>query len=64
MVQGYSSQISSCPYGGSSFSRVVCHGSNAFGSKGNVRIMMDIRMSNGIHIQQRNLDYEGLKCLP
>lgn len=28
-----------------------------------VRIMVDMRMSNGIHIQQRNLDFEGLKCL-
>lgn len=28
-----------------------------------VRIMVDIRMSNGLHIQQRGLDYEGLKRL-
>ena len=28
-----------------------------------VRIMVDIRMSNGIHIQQVNLDFEGLKRL-
>ncbi|WP_455585743.1 hypothetical protein [Bacteroides sp.] len=28
-----------------------------------VRILVDICMSNGIHIQQRNLDFEGLKRL-
>lgn len=28
-----------------------------------VRIMVDIRMSNGIHIQQRNLSHDGLKHL-
>lgn len=28
-----------------------------------VRIMMDIRMSNGMHIQQRNLSYPELKTL-
>lgn len=28
-----------------------------------VRIMVDIRMSNGIHIQQRDLDFDGLKRL-
>lgn len=28
-----------------------------------VRIMADIRMTNGLHVQQRNLDYEGLKRL-
>lgn len=27
------------------------------------RIMVDIRMTNGIHIQQRNLTYDGLKRL-
>lgn len=27
------------------------------------RIMVDIRMTNGIHIQQRNLSYDGLKRL-
>ena len=27
------------------------------------RIMVDIRMTNGIHIQQRNLNYDGLKRL-
>ena len=25
-----------------------------------IRIVVDIRMSNGIHIQQRNLSYDGL----
>jgi hypothetical protein len=25
--------------------------------------MVDIRMTNGIHIQQRNLSYDGLKRL-
>lgn len=28
-----------------------------------VRIMVDIRMSNGIHIQHRNLDFDGLNRL-
>lgn len=28
-----------------------------------VCILVDIRMTNGIHIQQRHLDYEGLKRL-
>lgn len=28
-----------------------------------LRILLDIRMSNGIHIQQRNLSYAGLKRL-
>lgn len=28
-----------------------------------IRILLDIRMSNGIHIQQRNLSYDGLKQL-
>lgn len=28
-----------------------------------VRIMVDIRMTNGIHIQQRGLDFDGLKRL-
>ena len=32
-------------------------------SPDSVRIMVDIRMTNGLHIQQRNLDYDGLKCL-
>jgi len=30
---------------------------------GPVRIMIDLRMSNGMHIQQRNLSYQGLKRL-
>lgn len=28
-----------------------------------VRILVDIRMSNGVHIQQRNLSHSGLKEL-
>ena len=28
-----------------------------------VRIMVDIRMTNGIHIQQRDLDFDGLQRL-
>jgi hypothetical protein len=28
-----------------------------------LRIMVDIRMSNGMHIQQRNLSYRNLKSL-
>ena len=28
-----------------------------------VRILVDIRMSNGVHISQKNLSYEGLKSL-
>lgn len=28
-----------------------------------IHILVDIRMSNGIHIQQRNLSYDGLKRL-
>lgn len=32
-------------------------------SPDSVRILVDIRMSNGIHIQQRNLDYDGLRRL-
>lgn len=28
-----------------------------------VRFMIDIRMTGGMHIQQRNLSYEGLKNL-
>lgn len=28
-----------------------------------VRILVDIRMSNGAHIQQRNLSHSGLKEL-
>lgn len=28
-----------------------------------LRILVDIRMSNGMHIQQRNLSYDGLKDL-
>lgn len=30
---------------------------------GSVQILIDIRMSNGLHIQQRNLSYQGLKSL-
>lgn len=32
-------------------------------SLGDMRIMVDIRMSNGIHVQQRNLSYDGLRGL-
>lgn len=28
-----------------------------------VRILVDIRMSNGVHVSQKNLSYEGLKRL-
>ncbi|CDD96896.1 putative uncharacterized protein [Bacteroides intestinalis CAG:315] len=28
-----------------------------------LRILLDIRMSNGVHISQKNLSYEGLKSL-
>ena len=28
-----------------------------------LRILVDIRMSNGVHISQKNLSYEGLKSL-
>ena len=28
-----------------------------------LRILVDIRMSNGVHINQKNLSYEGLKSL-
>lgn len=28
-----------------------------------LRILVDIRMSNGVHISQKNLSYEGLKIL-
>lgn len=28
-----------------------------------LRILVDIRMTNGIHIRQRNLDYSGLRRL-
>lgn len=30
---------------------------------GGVRIMIDIRMSNGMHIQHRNLNYQNLRSL-
>lgn len=30
---------------------------------GRLRIMVDIRMTNGINIRQKNLDYSGLKVL-
>ena len=64
--QGYSSQISTCPSGRSSFCGAVCYGEAPPEQKvmaDSVRIMVDIRMSNGIHIQQGNLDFEGLKRL-
>jgi len=28
-----------------------------------LRILVDIRMSNGVHVSQKNLSYEGLKSL-
>lgn len=28
-----------------------------------IRILVDIRMSNGMHLQQRNLTYDSLKVL-
>ncbi len=28
-----------------------------------LRILVDIRMSNGVHLSQKNLSYEGLKSL-
>lgn len=36
-------------------SRLSCHTE--------LRILVDIRMSNGVHISQKNLSYEGLKSL-
>lgn len=36
---------------------------NVVSDPGPVRIMIDLRMSNGMHIQQRNLSYQGLKLL-
>ena len=32
-------------------------------SPAELRILVDIRMSNGVHISQKNLSYEGLKSL-
>ena len=34
-----------------------------FSSPTELRILVDIRMSNGVHISQKNLSYEGLKSL-
>lgn len=34
-----------------------------FASHTGLRILVDIRMSNGVHISQKNLSYEGLKSL-
>lgn len=34
-----------------------------FASHAGLRILVDIRMSNGVHISQKNLSYEGLKSL-
>ena len=32
-------------------------------SPAELRILVDIRMSNGVHLSQKNLSYEGLKSL-
>lgn len=32
-------------------------------SPAELRILVDIRMSNGVHVSQKNLSYEGLKSL-
>lgn len=32
-------------------------------NEASVRIMIDIRMTNGINIRQKNLNYEGLRAL-
>lgn len=32
-------------------------------SPAGLRILVDIRMSNGVHVSQKNLSYEGLKSL-
>lgn len=67
MVQGYASQVSSrscgrcsCESHGEYFENEVAPSPQ---SSGIPRIMVDIRMTNGIHIQQRNLSYDGLKRL-
>lgn len=68
MVQGYASQT-----GFRSGGRLSCESPGEyFGERSPhfppqsldiPRIMVDIRMTNGIHIQQRNLTYDGLKRL-
>ena len=34
-----------------------------FSSHAELRILVDIHMSNGVHLSQKNLSYEGLKSL-
>ncbi len=75
MVQGYPKEDNSCSGFGFSLNgsrsagksflnpevkpesdpRLSCHTE--------LRILVDIRMSNGVHLSQKNLSYEGLKSL-
>lgn len=75
MVQGYPEEDSSCSGFGCSLTGIRNAG-KSFANSGikpesdprlschtELRILVDIRMSNGVHISQKNLSYEGLKSL-
>ena len=71
MVQGYPEEDSSCSGFGCSLHGIRNAGKSfanpgtkaRIGSPAELRILVDIRMSNGVHISQKNLSYEGLKSL-
>lgn len=67
MVQGYASQVSSRSVEGALTSLKESTSENEVPpspqSSDISRIMVDIRITNDIHIQQRKLSYDGLKRL-
>ena len=75
MVQGYPEEDSSCSGFGCSLHGIRNAGKSfanpgtkarigsSASSPAELRILVDIRMSNGVHISQKNLSYEGLKSL-
>lgn len=75
MVQGYPQEDSSCSSFGCSLPEAemqeipspLSEGTpevdTRLSSSTGLRILVDIRMSNGVHISQKNLSYAGLKSL-
>ena len=75
MVQGYPQEDSSCSSFGCSLAGIGNAGTSfplpegtaevspRLSSSTGLRIQVDIRMSNGVHISQKNLSYAGLKSL-
>ena len=64
MVQGYPEEDSSCSGFGCSLHGIRNAGKSFANPGTKARIGSSaIRMSNGVHISQKNLSYEGLKSL-